>query len=146
MIVTLGSDHAGFELKEAIKKHLLEEGYEVIDEGTTSLDSVDYPVFAEKAAMDIVNHKAELGILCCGTGEGISIAANKVNGIRCGVGYGLEVTKLCREHNNANMIAFGSRFMEVADVLPRVDAFLTTEFLGGRHERRVEEINKLENC
>jgi len=146
MIITLGSDHAGFPLKEAIKKHLQEEGYTVIDEGTYSLDSVDYPVYAKKAADDIISKKADLGILCCGTGEGISIAANKIKGIRCGIGYDLEVTKLCRMHNDANMIAFGARFMKEEDVLPRVDAFLSTSFLGGRHEKRVDEIKSFENC
>ncbi len=88
--------------------------------------------------------KAEFGIICCGTGEGISIAANKVKGIRCGIGYDLEVTKLTRQHNNANMIAFGARFMKTEDVLARVDAFLTTPFEGGRHQKRIEKIAELE--
>ncbi len=144
MKVSLGSDHAGFELKEAIKEHLVQEGYEVIDEGTHSLTSCDYPDFASKAARDVVEGRAEFGILCCGTGEGISIAANKIKGIRCGIGYGLEVTRLTRQHNNANMIAFGARFMEKDEVITRVDAFLTTPFEGGRHAERIEKISNLE--
>lgn len=144
MKIALGSDHAGFALKEAVKKHLLEEGYEVLDEGTFNEDRCDYPDFAVKAAEDVVAGKASFGVLCCGTGEGISIAANKVRGIRCGIGYDLEVTRLCRQHNDANMIAFGARFMKEEDVLKRVDAFLTTSFEGGRHAERVAKITNLD--
>ncbi len=144
MKISLGSDHAGLELKLAIKEHLEKEGYSVIDEGTYSEDSCDYADFAAKVAHDVINKKADFGILCCGTGEGISIAANKVKGIRCGIGYDLEVSKLTRQHNNANMIAFGARFMKTEDVLTRVDAFLTTPFEGGRHEKRIEKIAALE--
>jgi ribose 5-phosphate isomerase B len=142
--VSIGSDHAGFPLKEEIRLHLIKEGYEVIDEGTYSLDSVDYPVYAKKVAEDILNKKADLGVLVCGTGEGISIAANKINGIRCGIGYNVDVSKLLREHNDANAIAFGGRFMSKEAVFPCVDAFLTTDFLGGRHQRRIDEMNVLE--
>lgn len=144
MKIALGSDHAGFELKEAIKAYLSEKGYEVFDEGTYSPESVDYPTYAEKAAKDVVTGKAEFGILCCGSAEGISIAANKVKGIRCGIGYNDEVTGLLRMHNNANMVAFAGRFMETADVLKRVDIFLSTEFMGDKHLRRVNMIADLE--
>jgi len=144
MKIALGSDHAGFELKEAIKAYLTEKGHEVLDEGTHSAESVDYPVYAEKAANDVVTGKAEFGILCCGSAEGISIAANKVKGIRCGIGYNDEVTGLLRMHNNANMVAFAGRFMETADVLKRVDIFLSTDFMGDKHLRRVNMIADLE--
>jgi ribose 5-phosphate isomerase B len=144
MKVAIGSDHAGFELKEAIKKHLLAEGYEVIDEGTNSTDSVDYPVYGAKVGRDVVGGKAELGVVCCGSGEGICIAANKVKGVRCGIGYNLEVSGLLRQHNNGNVIAFGGRYMTPEEVMPRVDKFLTTPFEGGRHERRVNEVLDLE--
>jgi ribose 5-phosphate isomerase B len=144
MKIAIGSDHAGFELKEAIKKHLEEKGYEVIDEGTHSLDSVDYPVYGARVGRDVVGGKAEFGIVCCGSGEGISIAANKVKGVRCGIGYNLEVSGLLRQHNNGNVIAFGARFMTPEEVMPRVDKFLSTPFEGGRHERRVEEVIDLE--
>ena len=144
MKISLGSDHAGFELKEAIKKHLTEKGHEVLDEGTYSADSVDYPIFAEKAAKDVISGKAEYGILCCGSAEGICIAANKVKGIRCGIGYNDEVTGLLRMHNNANMVAFAGRFMETEDVLKRVDIFLSTDFMGDKHLIRVNEISDIE--
>ncbi|MCH4229083.1 MAG: RpiB/LacA/LacB family sugar-phosphate isomerase, partial [Bacilli bacterium] len=124
MVIALGSDHAGFELKEAIKAYLIKKGYEVLDEGTHSLDRVDYPVYGKAAAMDVVSGKAKYGIVCCGSAEGISIAANKVKGIRCGIGYNDDVSRLIRQHNNANMIAFAGRFMSVEEVLPRVDLFL----------------------
>lgn len=143
MKIALGSDHAGFELKESIKKHLVDEGYDVIDVGTHSLDSVDYPDFAHAAAKEVVSGEANFGILCCGSAEGISIAANKVHGIRCGIGYNDEVSKLMRQHNDANMIAFAGRFMDTEDVLRRVDLFLDTEFEGGRHANRV---SKIEEC
>ena len=146
MVIALGSDHAGFELKEAIKAYLIKKGYEVLDEGTHSLDRVDYPVYGKAAAMDVVSGKAKDGIVCCGSAEGISIAANKVKGIRCGIGYNDDVSRLIRQHNNANMIAFAGRFMSVEEVLPRVDLFLNTEFEGGRHAERVQEISDIENC
>jgi len=144
MIVSLGADHAGFKLKEEIKVHLLSKGYQVLDEGTFDEGRCDYPDFAKKAAYDVIEGMASFGILCCGTGEGISISANKIKGVRCGIGYDPEVSALTRQHNNANMIAFGARFMKVDDVLKSVDAFLTTPFEGGRHNARVEKINELE--
>jgi ribose 5-phosphate isomerase B len=144
MKIAVGSDHAGFDLKEAIKKHLADEGYEVIDEGTHSLDRVDYPIYGAKVAHDVIEGKAVFGIVCCGSGEGISIAANKVKGIRCGIGYNDDVSRLLREHNDANMIAFAGGFMTPDEVLPRVDMFLTTPFEGGRHLARVQEIKDLE--
>ncbi len=143
MKIVLASDHAGYSLKEEIKKHLSQ--YEVIDCGTSSPSvSVDYPVYAKKAAELVASKEADFGILCCGTGEGIMMAANKVKGIRCGVGYDLEVTKLLRMHNNANMVSFGARFMNVNDVLNRVDAFLSTPFEGGRHQKRIDEVTEIE--
>jgi ribose 5-phosphate isomerase B len=144
MKIALGSDHAGFELKEAIKKHLLEEGYEVLDEGTYTSERTDYPLYAEKVGNDIVAKKSEYGIVVCGSGEGVTIAANKIRGIRCGIGYNDDVSRLLREHNDANMIAFGGRFMRKEEVLPRVDIFLTTPFEGGRHEERLKLIEGIE--
>lgn len=144
MKIAIGSDHAGFELKEAIKKHLIEKGYEVLDEGTHSLDSVDYPVYGAAVGKAVVAGQAQYGIVCCGSGEGICISANKIKGIRCGIGYNLEVSGLLRQHNDANVISFSGRYMTVEEVLPRVDKFLATPFEGGRHERRVNEIKDLE--
>ncbi len=144
MKISLGSDHAGFELKEQIKTYLLNKGYEVIDEGPTSLERVDYPDYGAKVGRRVVSKEADFGIVCCGSAEGISIAANKIKGVRCGIGYNDEVSKLLRQHNDANVIAFAGRFMSVEEVLPRVDLFLNTPFEGGRHSQRVEKIKELE--
>lgn len=140
MKIALGSDHAGFNQKNKIKEHLINKGYEVIDVGTNSLDSCDYPIFGIAAAKEVASGNAEYGILVCSSGEGIMMSANKVKGIRCGIGYNDDVARLTREHNNANMIAFGATFMNDEDVIRRVDIFLNTEFAGGRHARRVGEI------
>ncbi len=144
MKISLGSDHAGFELKEQIKTYLLNKGYEVIDEGPTSLERVDYPDYGAKVGRRVVSKEADFGIVCCGSAEGISIVANKIKGVRCGIGYNDEVSKLLRQHNDANVIAFAGRFMSVEEVLPRVDLFLNTPFEGGRHSQRVEKIKELE--
>lgn len=143
MKVVVASDHAGYELKEAVKKHLIDEGHEVIDVGTNSTESCDYPVFAKALGATIVSGQAELGVLCCGTGEGIMMAANKVPGIRAGIGYADEVVALTRQHNDANVVSFGARFMSQEDVLRRVDIFLNTKFEGGRHEKRKNMIENL---
>lgn len=145
MIITVGSDHAGFKYKEEVKKHLESLNHKVIDVGTTSLDSCNYAEFALKAAENVANGKADLGILVCSSGEGVCMAANKVKGIRCGIGYNDEVSHLTREHNNANMITFGQSFMTLEDVLRRVDIFLNAKFEGGRHEKRVNTIINYEN-
>lgn len=144
MKIAIASDHGGFDLKEAIIAHLKEGGYEVLDEGTYSHDSVDYPLFARKAADDVADGKAEFGIVCCTSAEGVCMTANKVKGIRCGIGYNDEVSEKLREHNNANMIAFAGGFMKPEEVMPRVDVFLKTPFAGGRHARRVEEMMMVE--
>ncbi len=140
MKISLGCDHGGFNYKEEIKKYLIEHNYEVIDEGTNSLDSCNYAEFAIKAAEDVANGKADLGILVCSSGEGVTIAANKVKGVRCGIGYNDKVSELLRVHNNANMIAFGALYMDLKDVIKRVDIFLNSDFEGGRHQKRVDTI------
>lgn len=140
MKISIGSDHAGYAYKEEIKKYLSSKGYEVIDVGTNSLDSCDYPIFGKAAATKVSNGEAQYGVLVCSSGEGICIAANKVKNIRCGIGYNDDVARLMRQHNNANMISFGASFMKLDDVLKRIDIFLSTDFEGGRHERRVNEI------
>jgi len=145
MKIAIGSDHAGFELKDQIKGYLISKGYDVIDEGTSNAtDKVDYPDFGAKVAHDIIDKKALYGIVCCGSAEGISIAANKVKGIRCGIGYNDDVSMLLRKHNDANMIAFAGRFMTIDEVKPRIDLFLSTSFEGGRHATRVNKISALE--
>lgn len=140
MKISIGSDHAGFKYKEEIKKYLESKGYEVVDCGTNSLDSCDYPIFGRAAAELVAKGEVKYGVLVCSSGEGIMMAANKVKGVRCGLAYNDDVARLIRQHNNANMIAFGASFMELKDVLRRIDLFLVTEFEGGRHERRVSEI------
>lgn len=140
MRISIGSDHAGFAYKEEVKKYLTQKGYEVIDVGTTSLDSCDYPIFGRAAAELVANGQAQFGIVICSSGEGIMMTANKVKGVRCGLAYNDDVARLIRQHNNANMIAFGANFMKLEDVLKRIDIFLATDFEGGRHERRVLEI------
>ena len=145
MKIALGSDHGGFHYKTEIATHLIKKGYEIIDCGTFSEESCDYPIFGIAAAEKVASQTADYGILVCTTGEGIMMAANKVKGIRCALGYNDEVSILCRQHNNANMIAFGQKFMELEDVLRRVDLFLTTAFDGGRHIRRVAEIDHYTN-
>ena len=137
--ISLGSDHGGFAYKEAIKKHL-EGKCEVIDVGTFSEESCNYPEFGIKAAKLVSSGECTYGIVVCTSGEGIMMSANKVKGIRCGIGYNDDVSMFMRLHNNANMIAFGQKFMELEDVLRRVDIFLSTEFEGGRHATRVQMI------
>lgn len=138
MRISIGSDHAGFDAKTAVIEFLKELGHEVIDCGTYSKDSCDYPIFGKAAALKVVNKEADFGIVICYSGEGIMIAANKVPGIRCGMGYNDEVAMLMREHNNANVIAFGANFMNIEDIKRRVKIFLETpasEEL--RHTKRV---------
>ena len=140
MKISIASDHAGYAYKEEIKKYLSAKGHEIVDCGTYSLDSCDYPIFGKEAAKKVANKEVDFGILVCSSGEGIAIAANKVKGVRAGIAYNDDVARLMRQHNNANMIAFGASFMALEDVLRRVDIFLATDFEGGRHERRVNEI------
>ena len=142
MKIVLASDHAGYAYKKEIKNFLKEKGVSVIDVGTNSIESCDYPIFAHEAAKKVAEGDADYGILVCSSGEGIAIAANKVKGVRAGIAYNDEVARLMRQHNNANMIAFGATFMKLPDVLKRIEIFLKTPFEGGRHERRVSEIEK----
>ncbi|MCR4614651.1 MAG: ribose 5-phosphate isomerase B [Clostridiales bacterium] len=146
MIVALGSDHAGFELKEKIKKHLEAQNIEVKDHGTYSLEPADYAIYAAKVGHAVAKGEAELGILCCGTGMGISIAANKVKGVRAACCYSSDVAVLARTHNNANILALGSRFIDHDKALQIVDDFISTEFSGEeRHIRRLDQITDIEN-
>ena len=142
MIIAIGCDHGGYQRKEEAKEHLKSLGHEVIDCGTNSLDSCDYPIFGRQVAELVSEGKANYGVVICTSGEGIMMAANKVKGVRCGLGYNDEVASLMRQHNNANVISFGAKFMNKEDVLRRIDIFLTTDFEGGRHERRVKLIEK----
>jgi len=143
MLLAIASDHGGFQLKEIIRKHLAERGEKVVDLGTSSEESVDYPVYGKACAEAVASGKAERGIVVCGTGIGISIAANKVKGIRCGLCTSVEMAQLTRQHNNANMLALGGRTTDPDLALQIVDAFLDTEFEGGRHKRRTDMLDEM---
>lgn len=145
MKVGLGSDHGGYNLKEEIKKHLQSKGIECVDFGTENgVDSVDYPIYGEKVAKAVVNKDVDYGILCCGTGIGISLAANKVKGIRCAVVSDTFSAKMSKAHNNANMLSLGERVIGKGLALEIVDAWINTEFEGERHLRRVNMLNDIE--
>lgn len=146
MKIALSADHAGFELKEKIYKYLTEKGYDVTDYGTYSRESIDYPEFAYVVAKSIVEHNNELGILICGSGVGVSITANKVKGIRAANCFNEEMAALARQHNNANVLCLGARFIDVEKAYAMIDKFLTSEFEGGRHLVRVEKIHDLTGC
>ncbi len=142
--VLIASDHAGLPGKEAIKKTLAEMGVAYRDLGTDSEASVDYPDYAERVAKGVAGGEAERGILVCGSGIGMQIAANKVPGIRAALAWNEETAKLARQHNDANVVAVGARTTSPETIDQIIRAFLTTEFEGGRHERRVEKIAHLE--
>ncbi len=144
MKIALGADHAGFELKEKIKQHLQQRQLEIQDEGTASTESVDYPDFARKVGHDVSERRADLGILVCGSGIGMAISANKVPGVRAANVSSEYEAQMSREHNNANVLALGSRILKDEDAFKIVDKWLATEFAGGRHERRVEKIAAIE--
>lgn len=146
MKIAVASDHGGFCLKEEIKGYLLQKGYEVVDFGTDSDKSVDYPAFGKAAAVAVSSGEADKGIICCGTGIGISMAANKVKGIRCAVVSDTFSAKMSRAHNDANMLSLGERVVGKGLALEIVDAWLATEFEGGRHENRVRQIMEIEGC
>lgn len=145
MKIGLGCDHGGFNLKLEIIKHLESKGIECVDYGTNNdLDSVDYPIYGEAVANAVVNKDVDYGIVCCGTGIGISLAANKVPGIRCAVVSDVFSAKMSKAHNNANMLSLGERVLGRGLALEIVDAWINTEFEGDRHSRRVDMINKIE--
>ena len=144
MRVVLGSDHGGYELKEAIRMHLKAQGIEVQDLGTHSTDSVDYPEYGFAVGNAIIKGEADLGIAVCGTGQGISMAANKIHGVRAALCTETFSARMAREHNNANVLTLGGRVTGVGLALDIVDIFLKTEFAGGRHARRVNLISDIE--
>ena len=143
MEVVIGSDHAGFPLKEIVKKYLLQKGYVVDDQGVEKEERCDYPVYAEKVAKEVVK-TGKKGILVCGSGIGISIAANKINGVRCALCHDHYTAQMCRRHNDANIIAFGARVIGSDVAIDMVETFLNTPFDGAHHCARVEMIHKLE--
>lgn len=144
MKVALGADHAGYEEKEKIKKTLDELGIEYEDLGTNSTASVDYPEFGAKVGRAVAEGSADEGIVVCGSGIGIAIAANKIKGIRAAQAWNEETARLAKQHNNANILSIGARVTPEAEIPKIVKAWLDAKFEGGRHERRVEEITELE--
>lgn len=144
MKIAIGADHAGYEEKEKIKSTLDELGIQYEDMGTNSCDSVDYPDFAKKVGEAVASGEVEQGLLVCGSGTGMAIAANKVHGVRAAVAWNEEIARLAREHNNANVLSLAARFIPADEQAKIVKAFFTTGFDAGRHERRVEKINEIE--
>ena len=145
MKIAIGNDHAALELKNHIVDYLVKEGHEVVNFGTDTPASTDYPIYGARVAHAVANGECERGVVICGTGIGISIAANKVKGIRCALCSEPVSAKLTRQHNDANVLAMGARIIGPAMAEEIVHTFLTTEFEGGRHSRRVDLITKLEN-
>ena len=145
MKIALGADHGAYELKEAVKKHLEEKGIEYKDFGCFSKESVDYPIYASMAANAVADKECDFGILCCTTGLGVSMAANKVKGIRAAVCTNEMLAEMTRRHNNANVICMGQKVVSEELALKMVDIFLSTEFEGGRHSRRVDLLTDIEN-
>jgi len=145
MKIAIGSDHAGYGLKEQIKAYLKSLGYEVKDEGTFHNESVDYPDFSKLVGNDVKSKTADFGILVCYTGIGMSISANKIRGIRAALVTNVENARLTREHNDANVLCLGAKDVDEATAFLIVDTFLNAKFLGGRHANRVNKITELEN-
>ncbi len=144
MKIALGSDHAGFALKQQLKQYLTDAGIGVDDLGTHSIESVDYPDYAEKVAIEVRDGKADRGVLVCGTGMGVCISANKVHGIRAAAPWSPDTARLSREHNDANVLCLSGRFIETAQALDLLRIWLDTPFEGGRHQRRIDKITELE--
>jgi ribose 5-phosphate isomerase B len=142
MKISLGNDHAGTEYKYEILEYLESQGFEVINHGTDSDDSVDYPDFVHPVAMDVENKRVDFGIIICGSGNGANMTANKHQGVRSALCWSKEITQLAREHNNANVLSIPARFTSKPQALDLVKTFLSTEFEGGRHQKRIEKIGR----
>ena len=144
-MIAIGCDHGGYEIKNAVIAYLEEQGIAYRDYGCFSTDSVDYPVYAYQVARAVASGEAQLGVLCCGTGIGISMAANKVKGVRAAVCSDAFCAEMTRRHNNANILCMGGRVIDCDKAVQLADIFLHTEFEGGRHEKRVQMITDIEN-
>ena len=144
MKISIACDHGGLNLKKAVIKYLVDNGYEHVDYGTNSTDSCDYPDFALPAAEAVANKECDFGIVICSTGIGVSIVANKVPGVRCAHCHDTYCATFTRLHNDSNVLAMGEKVVEVGYALDIVEKFLTTKFEGGRHERRVNKITEIE--
>jgi len=140
-MIAIGSDHAGYEMKEALINWISEQGIPVIDFGPESTESVDYPDYAHAVTASILDEESVIGILICGTGNGICMTANKWRDIRAALCWNSEIASLARQHNNANVLCLPARFISIEEAIGIVEVFLDTEFEGGRHEKRVDKIN-----
>jgi len=141
MIISIGNDHAGTNHKKEIEKELKKTGIEVINKGTDNEESVDYPDLAHPVAEDVKNKKADLGIVICGSGNGVAMTANKHKNIRAAICWNKEMALLAREHNDANIISIPARFVSIEETKQIIEVFLNTSFEGGRHKRRTDKIN-----
>lgn len=146
MLIVVGADHGGYKLKEWVKSYLISKGYHVIDAGTFSEESVDYPDIVKTAYNKFIENKAELAFLFCGTGIGISISANKMKGFRAALVWDENVARLAKEHNNANVVCMGGRVISFEKAKLIIDSFFNAKFQGGRHLRRIKKIAELEKC
>lgn len=144
MKIAMGADHAGYELKEKLKRRLLEQGFTVDDRGTISNDSVDYPDFAGEVGRAVAEGKADRGVLVCGSGIGMAVAANKIPGVRAANVTTVNEARLSREHNDLNVLTLGSRILREDEATRILETWLNTPFGGGRHQRRVDKISALE--
>lgn len=140
MNIAIGNDHAGTTYKKAIVSHLESKGYQITNLGTNAEESVDYPDFAHQVSSQVNDNKVDLGILLCGTGNGVAITANKYPKVRAGLAWTKEIAAIVKLHNNANILVIPARFTALQQVLEMVDTFLETEFEGGRHQRRIDKI------
>src|SRR6266568_4258185 len=145
MKIAIAADHAGFALKEKLRQRLAEEGHEVVDFGAASAESCDYPDFAQPVARDVAQGRSDRGILVCSTGIGMAMAANKVTGVRAAPAQSEDEVRLTREHNDANVLTLGAKYLDEDRAAGLIHVFLNTEFAGGRHARRVAKIAQLEN-
>ncbi len=141
MKISIGNDHAGPDYKKAIVHYLTSKGHEILNHGTDTFDSVDYPDFGHPVATDVESGKADLGIVICGSGNGIAMTANKHQGIRAALCWTKEISALARQHNDANVVSIPARFTSIQQAIEIVDTFLTTDFEGGRHATRVDKIS-----
>jgi ribose 5-phosphate isomerase B len=144
MKIAVGADHAGYALKERLLKKLKADGHEVVDFGTHSTESTDYPDYAAAVGRAVIGEQADTGLLVCSSGVGMSIAANKIRGIRAALGVNVDEVSYTRRHNDANVLAIGANYTDEATASALLDTFLSTPFEGGRHARRIEKIKKLE--
>ena len=141
MKIAIGNDHAGVEVKRKIENHLCEKGHSVINKGSDGKESVDYPDFIHPVSLEVKEKKAQIGIIICGSGNGAAMTANKHKGIRAAICWNEEIAELAKQHNDANIISIPSRFLSEEETISIVEAFIKTDFDGGRHKRRIDKID-----